>query len=78
NLQSARIAGDVPMLVNRVLVGGGIEAITDSCTRTFAARLSQLGIPATVKFRDSGTHSWAYWEQDLHESWPMVSTSLGL
>jgi len=77
-LQSARIAGDVPALVNRVLVGGGIESITATCTRTFAERLAQLQIPATVKFRDNGTHSWAYWQEDLHESWPTVAASLGI
>ncbi|MDQ1200273.1 alpha/beta hydrolase family protein [Rhodococcus sp. SORGH_AS_0303] len=77
-LQSARIAGDVPALINRVVVGGGIESITNTCTRTFAERLAQLGIPATVKFRDNGTHSWAYWQEDLHESWPMVAASLGV
>lgn len=77
-LQSARIAGDVPTLVNRVIVGGGIEAITDACTRTFAARLAELQIPATVEFRGSGTHSWAYWQEDLHNSWPTVASSLGL
>ncbi|KQU36393.1 MULTISPECIES: alpha/beta hydrolase [unclassified Rhodococcus (in: high G+C Gram-positive bacteria)] len=78
SLDSARIAGDVRALVNRVVVGGGIEAITDSCTRTFASRLAELGIPATVAFRDRGTHSWAYWQDDLHDSWPMVASSLGL
>jgi diacylglycerol O-acyltransferase / trehalose O-mycolyltransferase len=31
-----------------------------------------------VKFRDNGTHSWAYWQEDLHESWPMVAASLGV
>ncbi|MBY6682672.1 esterase family protein [Rhodococcus sp. BP-316] len=77
-LASARIAGDVPALVNRVLVGGGIESITDSCTRAFAGKLFDLGIPATVNFRNGGTHSWAYWQDDLHESWPMVAGSLGL
>ncbi|WP_308014434.1 MULTISPECIES: alpha/beta hydrolase family protein [unclassified Rhodococcus (in: high G+C Gram-positive bacteria)] len=78
SLASARIAGDVPALLNRVIVGGGIESITDHCTRVFAGRLAELGIAATVDFRSGGTHSWAYWEEDLHRSWPMVASSLGL
>ncbi|MFW0874363.1 alpha/beta hydrolase [Rhodococcoides corynebacterioides] len=77
-LTSARIGGDVAALVNRVIVGGGIESITDHCTRVFAGRLAELGIPATVDFRGPATHSWAYWQEDLHKSWPFTAASLGL
>ncbi len=29
-------------------------------------------------FRAAGTHSWGYWEDDLHESWPMIAHSLDI
>ncbi|GGF97313.1 esterase [Rhodococcoides trifolii] len=77
NLQSPRINGNVSTLVDRVVLGGGIEAITNACTHQLADRFSQLGIPATFDFRDNGTHSWAYWEDDLHKAWPMLRDSIG-
>lgn len=77
NLQSPRINGNVSTLVDRIVLGGGIEAITNSCTHQLADRFSQLGIPATFDFRPNGTHSWAYWEEDLHNAWPMMRDSIG-
>jgi diacylglycerol O-acyltransferase/trehalose O-mycolyltransferase len=26
----------------------------------------------------TGTHSWGYWEDDLHNSWPMLARSMGI
>ncbi|MDJ0114788.1 esterase family protein, partial [Rhodococcus erythropolis] len=42
-----------------------------------ADRLNALGIPATFDFKPSGTHSWGYWQDDLHNSWPMIASSMG-
>ncbi|WP_198163507.1 alpha/beta hydrolase [Rhodococcus sp. WMMA185] len=64
--------------LNQAVVGGAIEAATDVCTHNFANRLQELNIPATFDFRDVGTHSWGYWQDDLHNSWPQLSASLGL
>ena len=40
-------------------------------------RLAQLGIPAKVNLRSGGTHSWGYWQDDLHDSWPMLAEAVG-
>ncbi|MGW4351365.1 alpha/beta hydrolase [Nocardia sp. NPDC004582] len=49
-------------------VGMGIEAVCLLNTRSFQARLAQLGIPAEFDFPATGTHSWKYWEAELWKS----------
>jgi S-formylglutathione hydrolase FrmB len=72
------IAGNGPKLANQVIIGGIIEAATNQCTRNLEHRLNQLGIPATYSFRDTGTHSWGYWEDDLHASWPLLAGAMNI
>jgi diacylglycerol O-acyltransferase / trehalose O-mycolyltransferase len=61
-----------------VLVGGAIEVGADYCTRRLADRLGELAIPATFDFESVGTHSWAYWVDQLPKSWPTIASGLGL
>lgn len=61
-----------------VLVGGAIEMGSNYCTHSLDDRLRQLSIPATFDFEPSGTHSWAYWVDQLPKSWPTLSAGLGL
>ncbi|MEX3504106.1 alpha/beta hydrolase [Corynebacterium sp. LK2510] len=65
---AAGVAGAFTLQVE----GGAIEALTNSCTHDLRAKLGSLGIPATFKFRNTGTHSWPYWRDDLRESWDTV------
>ncbi|MEV0105695.1 alpha/beta hydrolase family protein [Nocardia sp. NPDC050799] len=65
-------------LANQILVGGVIEAGTNFCTHNLKTRLDSLGIPATFNFRDSGTHSWGYWEDEFKVSWPVLARGLGV
>ena len=51
--------------------GGGIEAGVNYCTHNFKAKLDQAGVPATYNFRNTGTHSWPHWKEDLKDSWPV-------
>jgi acetyl esterase/lipase len=44
----------------------------------FTARLRQLSIPATVDLYDNGTHSWPYWQRELHKAWPVIARALGI
>nr|WP_255450119.1 alpha/beta hydrolase family protein [Skermania sp. ID1734] len=76
NLGDPSVAGDPLSWVGQVTVGGVIEAATDQCTQELAARLQQLGIPATVA-DGPGTHSWGYWQDDLHKSWPLIAQAIG-
>jgi S-formylglutathione hydrolase FrmB len=65
-------------LANQILIGGVIEAGTNYCTHNLQTKLNQLGIPATFNFRSSGTHSWGYWNDELHSSWPTLAKGLGI
>ncbi|MEV6427954.1 alpha/beta hydrolase family protein [Nocardia sp. NPDC051463] len=65
-------------LANQILIGGVIEAGTNFCTHNLQDKLNQLGIPATFNFRPGGTHSWGYWNDELHASWPLLAKGLGI
>lgn len=71
-----QIDGDPGLWLQRVVMGGAMEAVADGCTHDLLARLAQRGIPATAVLRPTGTHSWPYWQQDLHDSWPMFAAAL--
>lgn len=75
-LQNDGIDGDPVKLVNQQIVGGIIEAAMNQCTSQMAARLTQLHIPAQVTKRPTGTHSWGYWQDDLHRTWPQLARDL--
>ncbi|MCD2119455.1 MULTISPECIES: alpha/beta hydrolase [Rhodococcus] len=77
-LNGPEIDGQVDVLANQIVVGGVIEAATNYCTHNLRTRLDELDIPATYNFRDSGTHSWGYWQEDLKDSWPVLQKALGL
>ncbi|AOW93266.1 esterase [Rhodococcus sp. WMMA185] len=77
-LDGPGINGNIGTLANQIIVGGAIEAATNQCTHALARKLHDLGIPATFDFRPTGTHSWSYWEEDLHKSWPMLAASMGI
>ena len=63
---------DPAVLADRVAVGGAIEAATKMCTEQLASKLQSLNIPATVDRPLGGTHSWPYWQEQLHKSWPQL------
>ncbi|MFE2960916.1 alpha/beta hydrolase [Nocardia tengchongensis] len=55
-----------------------IEAATNQCSHNLKDRLDGLNIPATYQFTPVGTHYWPYWEQALHDSWPILAQGMGL
>ncbi|GAB0104125.1 alpha/beta hydrolase family protein [Nocardia sp. JMUB6875] len=73
----ASIAGNVPGLADRVAVGGIMESVVRNCTDSLVGRLASLGIPAQVAYRN-GTHAWPYWQDDVHDSWPLFAAALGV
>ncbi|MEU1961230.1 alpha/beta hydrolase family protein [Nocardia sp. NPDC019304] len=74
NLDGAR--GDFTQLLYQLVIGAPLEAVANLCTHQLQDRLRQLGVAATFDFRPNGTHSWGYWHQDLHNSWPMMEAAL--
>ena len=77
-LANPRLLDSPFMLANQAVTGGVIEAATNACTHHLAERLAALNIPATFDFRLGGTHSWGYWQDDIHNSWPGFAQALGL
>ncbi|WP_067567697.1 alpha/beta hydrolase [Nocardia acidivorans] len=66
-------------LANQMLLGGGIEAATHYCTTRLEERTRALGrTDITYNLDESGTHSWGYWQDELHRSWPVLGGALGL
>ncbi|WLP92702.1 alpha/beta hydrolase family protein [Gordonia sp. NB41Y] len=74
---SSREVPDPAHLIDQLAVGGGIEAATMYCTRQLQDRLENLGIPATFDFVTRGTHSWPYFQEAMHRSWPFLAPALG-
>ena len=70
------IHGDPRTLLSQLTSGAVLEAITNLCAHSLRDRLAQQRIPATFDFRPVGTHSWGYWQQDLHNSWPAFRAAL--
>ncbi|MET8423518.1 alpha/beta hydrolase family protein [Nocardia sp. NPDC004860] len=65
-----------PQMPQAVTFGAVLEYLVHGCTESFQRRLQDLGVPATVVFHPLGTHSWPYWQEDLHESWPILEAAL--
>ncbi|QKT12645.1 alpha/beta hydrolase [Rhodococcus sp. W8901] len=78
HLGAPGVDGDLVAFARQVAVGGVIEAATNMCTHNLANRLQQLDIPATFDFAPSGSHSWLYWQDDLHQSWPLLARAMGI
>ncbi|WP_332112627.1 alpha/beta hydrolase family protein [Rhodococcus maanshanensis] len=77
SLSAPGIDSNIGALADRAIVGGGMEAVVNQCTSQMVDRLQALRIPATVNLRPAGTHSWPYWQDDLHASWPMFAAATG-
>ncbi|MEU6563091.1 alpha/beta hydrolase [Nocardia nova] len=58
--------------------GAALEAGARVCTERFAARLDQLGIPATVRYIPAGTHSWPDFTAALSPAWDALAAGLGI
>ncbi|MBY6683460.1 esterase family protein [Rhodococcus sp. BP-316] len=65
-------------IIDALTVGGPLEAAANICTTGFADTLRAAGVPATIVFKPYGTHSWRYWQDEMHNSWPVVARALGL
>ncbi|WP_240771680.1 alpha/beta hydrolase family protein [Nocardia sp. CS682] len=55
-----------------------IEQVAYECTLLFDAKLRLHRIPATIRYTTPGTHSWPYWQDALHDSWPTLRAGLGI
>jgi S-formylglutathione hydrolase FrmB len=54
------------------------EAVIGASTGAMQLKLLLSLIPATVHLYPNGTHSWPYWQRELHSCWPKLMSSLGV
>ncbi|MEJ5928111.1 alpha/beta hydrolase family protein [Corynebacterium sp. H128] len=73
-----RVQGNSANVGVLVVEGGAIEAATNKCTHDLKAKLDSQGIGADWAFRPVGTHSWAYWQEDLRGSWETFRYAFGM
>jgi len=57
--------------------GDRIEPIVLRESAAFVARLRRLEIAARVDLYGPGTHTWPYWQRELHRSWPLLMGAIG-
>ncbi|MER6015787.1 alpha/beta hydrolase [Streptomyces bluensis] len=56
-----------------VIVAGMLaERMLPASLQNFAESLREAGVAVTTDFYKPGTHSWPYWERELHRIWPTV------
>ncbi|MCR8895618.1 esterase family protein [Gordonia sp. GONU] len=70
------IDGNGSKLFDQLAVGAVIETATAECTRNLQRRLREVGVPATFHLYPGGTHSWPYWQDELHRAWPQFRAAL--
>ena len=49
-----------------------LEFLCGGQTTALADRLRALGVPVTADLYGPGTHQWAYWQEQLHKTWPRM------
>jgi S-formylglutathione hydrolase FrmB len=58
--------------------GMALEMLSRVSTQNFQAKLKELNIPVTAVYRGSGTHTWPYWQQELHGAWGQIASALNV
>jgi hypothetical protein len=54
-----------------------LEQVLGLQAAEMADRLPRNGIRLTTHLYGPGTHSWPYWERELHRSFPLLMSSIG-
>ncbi|MBU5655426.1 alpha/beta hydrolase [Corynebacterium aurimucosum] len=61
-----------------VVEGGVIEAAMNACTHDLKAKMEREGVDAVFNLRNTGTHSWPGWYDDINSSWPTFASAFDL
>lgn len=77
-----RLRGNPIGSITPAVEGGPIEAAANVCTHSFKAAADKAGVTEaknniTYNFRDTGTHQWGYWQDDMFASWPTLAAGFG-
>jgi S-formylglutathione hydrolase FrmB len=52
------------------------ESQVERTSRTFASRARSAGVPITTNFYGAGSHSWGYWNREMHSTWPAMMRAI--
>lgn len=58
--------------------GWGLELLSRMTSETFVQAARRAEVPVEVSFRESGTHSWPYWQFETTQAWPHLADALRL
>lgn len=61
-----------------LISGMGLEAISRLTTQTFLDAATKAGVDVSAHFRDSGIHTWYYWQFEMAQAWPAIAEALGI
>lgn len=56
--------------------GYAMEVIARMTAETFLKYADEQDVHPVVKFRDSGTHTWPYWQFEVSQAWPTLADAL--
>jgi S-formylglutathione hydrolase FrmB len=62
--------------LDALIVGAVAESGLPEPIRKFTSALRSAGVRATTHLYGPGTHSWPYWQRELHSIWPTVMKKL--
>ncbi|WP_189943110.1 alpha/beta hydrolase [Streptomyces aurantiogriseus] len=62
--------------LSALLVGAAAEKTLPASLQKFAESLRSAGVDVSTNLYEPGTHSWPYWERELHSIWPTVMEEL--
>ncbi|MEY8566271.1 alpha/beta hydrolase family protein [Corynebacteriaceae bacterium 7-707] len=76
-----RLNGFLPGSITPAVEGGAIEAVTNACTHVLKSTTDKAGVTResnnlVYNFRNTGTHQWGYWQDDMFDSWPTISAGI--
>ena len=76
-----RLNGNLLGSITPATEGGVIEGMTSWCTHLLKAETDKAGITQSsnnlvYNFRNTGTHQWGYWQDDMFDSWPVISEGI--
>lgn len=58
--------------------GYALEVMSRMTSETFIRKAKAAGISPVVNFRNSGTHTWPYWQFEVSQAWPTLADALNL
>ncbi|WP_019634936.1 alpha/beta hydrolase [Actinomadura atramentaria] len=53
------------------------EGQVERASKDFVARAKELGVPVKSDFYGNGSHSWKYWQDEMHKVFPDIMATLG-